>query len=210
MRDWETCYQKGETPWDKGSAAPPLVELIERLGTGLWGGGTVLVPGCGLGHDVRCLAGRGLKVIGLDLSKTAVEKARSQPPLGDESYETGDFLSADWAAGKQYSAIWEHTCFCAISPTLRGDYAQSAAEVLPEGAILAGVFYLKPFDPGEDNTGPPFMCTIEELDHRFSPYFERLHGWVPENAYPGREGREWIAVYRKLPAQRVAGETGSR
>ena len=72
MRDWEACYQNGETPWDKGSAAPPLVELIERLGTGLWGGGTVLVPGCGLGHDVRCLAGRGLKVTGLDLSKQLV------------------------------------------------------------------------------------------------------------------------------------------
>ncbi len=210
MRDWEACYQNGETPWDKGFAAPPLIELTGRLGPGLWGGGTVLVPGCGLGHDVRWLAGQGLTVTGLDISTTAVDKARSLPPVGLETYETGDFLAADWPAGKRFAAIWEHTCFCAIHPALRDDYARSAAAVLPEGAHLAGVFYLKPFDPGEDDTGPPFMSTVEELDRRFAPWFERLHGWVPENAYPGREGREWIAVYRRLPAQQVAGETGSR
>ena len=96
MRDWEACYQNGETPWDKGFAAPPLIDLTARLGPGLWGGGTVLVPGCGLGHDVRWLAGQGLTVTGLDISTTAVDKARSLPPVGRETYETGDFLSADW------------------------------------------------------------------------------------------------------------------
>jgi hypothetical protein len=38
---------------------------------------------------------------------------------------------------------------------------------------------------------------VEELDSVFSPWFERETAWVPEAAYPGREGREWLAVYRR-------------
>lgn len=203
MRDWEACYRNDETPWDKGAAAPPLAELIGRLGTALWGDGGVLVPGCGLGHDVRHLAGLGLQVTGLDISQTALAKVASIPAAGSEVYELGDFLSADWTTGRLFSAIWEHTCFCAIDPLLRDAYVRSAAAVLPDGGFLAGVFYLEPRDPG----GPPFKTTIEELDSRFSPWFERIHGWVPETAYPGREGREWLAVYRKLPVPRIADET---
>ena len=204
MRDWEACYREGNTPWDKGSAAPPLLDLIERLGPSLWGNGPVLVPGCGLGHDVRALAALGIPVIGLDLSETAVANARAIPPIGHEFYEAGDFLTAAWHDGRQFSAIWEHTCFCAIDPTLRGNYAESAAAVLPPGGILAGVFYLTPNDPGEEDTGPPFNTSIAELDQRFGPWFERIHGWVPQQVYPSREGREWVGVYRKLSQARVA------
>lgn len=207
MRDWEACYRDGETLWDKGFAAPPLVELIERLGAGIWPGESVLVPGCGLGHDVRLLASHGLRVTGLDISESAVAQAGAIGPVSDESYELGDFLSSQWTEGRSYAAIWEHTCFCAINPSFRDDYVRSAAALLPAGGILAGVFYLRPYDPGEVQDGPPFMTSIEELDARFSRDFERLHAWVPEKAYPGREGREWLAVYRKLTDPRVAPET---
>jgi hypothetical protein len=64
--------------------------------------------------------------------------------------------------------------------------------------VLAGVFFLTPFDPGEDATGPPFGVSLEDLDKWFSPWFERLDGWVPAAAYPGREGREWVGLFRKL------------
>ena len=53
MRDWEACYRNNETPWDKGTAAPPLEELVDEYGSVVFLGGQVLVPGCGLGHDVR-------------------------------------------------------------------------------------------------------------------------------------------------------------
>lgn len=200
MRDWEACYQTGETPWDKGSPAPPLRELIERHGSVLWGDGPILVPGCGFGHDVRLLASLGLPVLGLDIALTAVEKTRAFPAAGAEWYETGDFLDPDWTAERRFSAIWEHTCFCAIDPSLRLQYAASAAALLPAGGILAGVFYLSPHDPGEDeSSGPPFKVSVDELEEWFLPAFERLDGWVPQSSYPGREGREWIGVFRKLP-----------
>jgi SAM-dependent methyltransferase len=208
MRDWEAHYQAGDTPWDKGGAAPPLMEMVERHGLDLWGGGPVLVPGCGSGHDVRAIAATGVPAIGLDLAQTAVAKARAIPCEGPASYEHGDFLAPVWRAGRSFPAIWEHTCFCAISPQDRGAYAESAAGLLSQGGILAGVFYLEPYHPGEDQDGPPFGCSVEELDEIFAPWFERIDGWVPQQAYAGREGREWVAIFRKLPQARVAEETG--
>ena len=52
MKDWDKAYQEGETPWDKGYASPAIAEWLQK--NSLEGG--VLVPGCGLGHDVRLLA----------------------------------------------------------------------------------------------------------------------------------------------------------
>jgi SAM-dependent methyltransferase len=185
-----------------------LLELIDGWGSAVWRGGPVLVPGCGTGHDVRALADFGVPTHGLDLSETAVKRARSFPCADAASYEVGDFLDPAWRAGRSFAAIWEHTCFCAIHPCRRADYARAAAEVLPAGGFLAGVFYLRPFDPGESGQGPPFGVSVEELEKTFLPWFERVDGRVPRRAYPGREGREWLGVFRKLPHARVAGETG--
>lgn len=197
MRDWEQCYRDGHTPWDRGGAAPPLLETLARHGGGLWTGGAVLVPGCGTGHDVRALAAAGLSAIGLDLAPSAVAKAREMPVAGGERYEVGDFLDPGWRQGKRYAGIWEHTCFCAIHPALRPRYVEAAAGLLDSGGIFAGVFYLDPHKPGESQEGPPFGVTVEELDGYFGPWFERIDGWVPGATYAGREGREWVAIYRK-------------
>ncbi len=197
MTDWNERYLKGETPWEKGAPAPPLLELLEKSDPGIWGDGAVLVPGCGTGHDVRALASRGMKALGLDLAEEAFRRADAHPKVGAESYEIADFLDAEWRKEKRFSAIWEHTCFCAIDPARREDYAKACADLIVTGGCLTGVFFLTPYDPGEEWQGPPFPTGVEELDSHFSPWFKREVAWVPESAYPGREGREWLAVYRR-------------
>ena len=196
MTDWESRYQVGDMPWEKGQASPPLVELLEKFTD--WGAGPILVPGCGFGHDVRALAALGKPVVGLDLAPTAVARAREFPQVGTEIYERGNFLDPEWRVGREFSGIWEHTCFCAIDPGDRARYAAAAAGCLRQGGVLAGVFFLTPFDPGDEAAGPPFAVTVAELDEWFSPWFERVDGWVPQAAFPGRAGREWIGLFRKI------------
>ena len=200
MTDWNERYLKGETPWERGTPAPPLLELLEKADPEIWGGGAVLVPGCGTGHDVRALATRGFVTLGLDLAEEAFRRAHAHPKVGGEDYEIGDFLDAAWREGKRFSAIWEHTCFCAIDPSRRKDYAKACAELIIPGGCLVGVFFLTPYDPDEEWSGPPFPTSIGELDSVFSPWFERETASVPKAAYPGREGREWLAVYRRKQA----------
>ena len=204
MTDWEERWRQGDTPWEKGYAAPPLSEYLESGVTELHRARRVLVPGCGSGHDVRELSRHGIAATGLDLSAAAVERARQEAPAGGEDYVSGDLFEADWRVGREFDAVWEHTCFCAIDPSMRPAYAKAMAEILPVGGHLVGVFYLTPWDPGEAGNGPPFAASREEIEALFSPWFVARSGRVPDRAYPGREGKEWLAVLERRPNPGVA------
>lgn len=188
--DWNARYQEGDTPWEKGSPAPPLDEIGEKLGNEIWGEGSVLVPGCGFGHDARWIAAQGMSVKGLDVSQLAVEEARKRTEGENPTFELGDFFEP--MAGS-CSAVFEHTCFCAIDPSQRASYAAAAAKWLQPGGHLVAIFFLNP----DHESGPPFGCTLTELDGLFGDYFELQQEWEPQVSYPGREGREWVRVYRK-------------
>lgn len=192
VRDWEECWRRGETPWDKGEAAPPLLEYLASRDDGFVSGARVLVPGCGSGHDVRALAAAGARPTGLDLSGTAIEVARSHARVGGEVYLQGCFF--EWAEGG-FDAIWEHTCFCAIDPAERPRYARAAARALRPGGRLIGVFYL---NPDHDDEGPPHRAEREEIRGHLGPWFSLLDAKVPELAFPSRAGREWLAVFERL------------
>ena len=187
--DWEAQYQKGETPWDKGAPSPGLVDFLasepvrER----------VLVPGCGVGHDVRALAAAAAEVVGLDIAPSAIEGAARYPRVGHERYELGSLFDLPPHLRGAFDLVWEHTCFCAIDPSMRAPYVEAVASALKPGGKLIAIFYL---DPGHDSPdeGPPFGVSVAELDALFSPHFDLVREWLPARAYPGREGREWMRV----------------
>ena len=198
MIDWNERWRKSDTPWEKGYAAPPLTEFLDDPSAELFQARRVLVPGCGSGHDVRELARRGIRATGLDLSAIALETARAVPAEGDEDYLAGDLFESDWRLGRSFDAVWEHTCFCAIDPSMRPAYVRAMAEILPPGGHLTGVFYLNPRDRGEAAQGPPFEASRVEILALFAPWFELRKDRVPTRAYPGREGREWLVVLERL------------
>ena len=70
---WNDLYA-GEIipPWDLGGASPLLQAAIQRH---VPSGGRVLVPGCGLAHDVEAMAAMGFEVTGLDIAPNAVRRA---------------------------------------------------------------------------------------------------------------------------------------
>jgi len=193
--NWDQLYHEQHTPWDKGHAAPPLLEWIETHPGVMQG--TVLVPGSGTGHDVRAIAASDapLTVVGLDLSPKAVELASAYPRAGSEHYETGDLFHLEGQHRGRYDWIWEHTCFCAIDPDQRDAYVAAVHEALkPEGNFL-GVFYLNPYDEEhQEGEGPPHGTSTGELISRFveSGKFRLVEDYVPTRSYTGREGLELV------------------
>ncbi len=187
--DWEDHYRRAETPWDKGSPCPGLVDFLAESPMR----GRVLVPGCGLGHDVRALATSAEEVLGIDIAPSAVEAARALPKVAGERYELADLFNLPPALRGAFDWVWEHTCFCAIDPSQRAAYVTAVADGLKPGGHLLAIFYL---DPGNDSPdeGPPFEVSIPQLDALFSPRFTLLREWLPTRAYPGREGREWMRL----------------
>ena len=189
--NWEARYVSGDTPWDKGFAAPPLMDFLARHPIT----GRVLVPGCGPGHDVRAIATHGSEVTGLDLSETALRFARDVPPAGSELYVQGDLfaLPKEWEG--QFDWVFEHTCFCAIPPIRRAEYVRAIARVLKPGGCYLAIFFL---DPGVEQ-GPPHAATREEISNLFDPSFELLEEWIPSTSFEGREGQELCQLRRRRP-----------
>ncbi|MDZ4402952.1 methyltransferase domain-containing protein [Prosthecobacter sp.] len=187
ITNWDQAYQENFTPWDKGLPSPPLVEWLVRNKLT----GRVLVPGCGVGHDVAHLVSLGIDAHGLDIAPTAIAQAKERYPQMAERFVCGDLFEFSG----QFDAIVEHTCLCALPPEWRGRYRDAAVSLLKPGGRLIGVFFINPeMDPGE--TGPPFGISLDELTALFAQRFEIIESHVPETAYPGREGRECLRVLR--------------
>ena len=153
--------------------------------------GSVLVPGCGTGHDARVWAKADFDVTGYDIAPSAVKLAQQRTAASGlpAQFRLGDFLQDE--PERQFDWVFEHTCFCAIQPKKREDYVRAVRRWLkPNGQFLA-VQYLIP-----DTDGPPFGTTREELIERFAPHFELLSEWVPRS-YPNRTGLELMLWWRK-------------
>lgn len=189
--DWEARYQTGDVPWEKGAPSPGLVEYLENNPPL---DGDVLVPGCGWGHDVRAISRPDNEVVGLDIAPSAIKGARAFPRTGNEIYRLGDLFDLTTELRGVFDWVWEHTCFCAIDPSMRRAYTQTVATALkPRGCLLA-IFYL---NPDHDEDGPPFGVTTKELDALFGKLFKLVREWRPGRAYPGRESRELMRLMKK-------------
>lgn len=188
--DWEQHYLEGDMPWEKGAPCPALVDFLKLAPVH----GRVLVPGCGAGHDVRALAATADEVLGVDIAPSAIRLARSHPVVGGERYERADLFDLPATLRGRFDWVWEHTCFCAIDRAMRPAYVEAVSGALAPGGRLLAIFYLNP-DQDHPDDGPPFGVAIEELDRLFLPRFELVREWLPEHAYPGREGREWMRVF---------------
>ena len=187
--DWETRYQTGDMPWEKGEASPGLVDFLgahPELPRG-----KMLVPGCGTGHDVRAASKAGFEVTGVDLAPSAVRLAGERTLAAGlkAEFRPGNFLED--APFAQFDWLFEHTLFCAIDPTRRGDYANAVLRWLkPNGQFLAVHYMIR------DKEGPPFGCAQQELMELFAPHFELKQGWVPRS-YPNRAGLELMLWWQR-------------
>lgn len=188
--DWEQRYQTGDMPWEKGEASPGLVDFLTANSN--LPRGTVCVPGCGTGHDVRSWARAGFTVTGYDIAPSAIKLAQERTAAAGlhAKFVLGDFLR-DEPPPERFDWLFEHTLFCAINPSERDDYVSAALRWLKPGGQYLAVNFLIP-----DMDGPPFGTTREELWKRFSPHFELLREWVPRS-YPNRTGEELMLLWKR-------------
>ena len=191
--DWDDHYQKGDVFWDKGAPSPPLKEYLERHTLR----GRALVPGCGRGHEVALAVAHGLDAVGLDIAPTGLAEARARYPHLAQHFVLGNFFDPPTEVGGPFDVVLEHTCLCALPPTLRPDYRRAVDRSLRHGGLLVGVWFINPaLAPGEE--GPPFGIGVDELKALFEDGYEIVDDYLPSVAFPNREGRERLRVLRRL------------
>jgi SAM-dependent methyltransferase len=184
---WEERWARGETGWQLGAAAPPLLRILDEERTRL-APGKIAVLGCGRSHEPLELARRGFRVVGVDFAPAALAPLVSpEGPL----YVAGDVRRLPLRSGSQ-DYILEQTCYCAIDPGDRPAYVREATRILRRGGRLVGLFF-EPAQPGN----PPFATTQEQIRDGFSGSFEIERLEKPGDSVGTRTGREWLALMKK-------------
>jgi SAM-dependent methyltransferase len=191
---WESIYAAGTPPWDQAAPAPPLVRVIEE--TELPPHARVFVPGCGFGHEALWLAAHDYHVTAVDFAPAAIEGLRYRAQAAGVAIDVieADVFDLPTELGGGFDALVEHTCFCAIDPHRRHDYARIAAQLLGHAGVLLGLFFEV---AGTIEEGPPFPTTRSDIIRHFEPAFEINRIEQPEDSFSRRQGREWLASMRR-------------
>ena len=184
---WEDRYQSGDMRWDKGAPVPGLVEFLREHPE--LPRGTVAVPGCGLGHDVRAWAHFGFNATGFDIAPSAIRLAAKDPiNTVRAAFTLADFLHD--APPSQFDYLFEHTLFCAIQLEQRDAYVDALLRWIKPGGTYLAINYIV------CEGGPPFPVSRSELWHLFRPHFHLIDQWIPRS-YPNRTGRELMCWWRR-------------
>ena len=191
---WDGLYAGGNDGWELGMPAPPLAAWLDAGGAFVSGSpgeaARVAVPGSGRGHDARLLARRGYRVWGFDFAAAAVAEAtRLAAADGVEvAFEQRDIFTLAGEHAGRFDGVWEYTCFCAIDPARREEYARLVHAVLRPGGTLLGCFY--PLRDGTD--GPPFPVSREAVERVLAPWFSIVVSGPPAGSVERRRGLEWL------------------
>ena len=164
---WLERWLEGRTGWHELEGNAGLKKHWRGSGR------TVLVPLCGKSVDLRWLAERGNRVVGVELSAIAVEAffeeqgltytksdgdlARYDADGIDITIYCGDFLAL---TSLKCDAHYDRGALAALPPDMRPAYAEHVSSLLAEGAEQLVVALNYDEDVAK---GPPYSITDEEI-----------------------------------------------
>lgn len=142
-------------------------------------GACVFVPLCGKSLDMAWLAAQGHRVLGVELSRTAVEQFFAEhgltPAIEESRYGShyragsieiivGDAFGLDADALRDCAAVFDRAAIIALPPELRIRYAAELYGRLPSACrgLLITLEY-----PQDERAGPPFSVPEGEMHALF-------------------------------------------
>jgi SAM-dependent methyltransferase len=189
---WEADYQRGTDGWDLGGPTPVFKRLAS---TKRFKPGRMIVLGAGRGHDAREFSRHGFEVTAVDFSDFVVEQMRklTDPATPVEILQHDIFKLPD-ELNHSFDYLLEYTCFCAIDPQRRTEYADLVTRLLkPNGHYIDLAF---PLDGRAG--GPPFSVTETEIFNLFtSRGFKLILREKPEDSVKQRQHAEELFVFQK-------------
>lgn len=198
---FEAAY--GATPpWDIGRPQPAMLALLEEYPPAA----PVLDPGCGTGELALEIANRGLAVLGVDVSPTAIERARAKAvEAGGQvadlaEFRVGDALHPSALPGP-FKSVVDTGFFHVFGPEDRAGFSRELAVALAPG----GRYYLLGFAIQPPYEGGPKQVRPDELRALFTGDL----GWrvlvIREERLVSRMSDESVpataAVLERLPAE---------
>lgn len=193
---WDLCYQQGMTPWEYGTFAPPLKTFLETPYK--MPPGKLAVLGCGTGHDALLLARSGYQVTAIDFSQHAINATYKRFQEAGVAGTTGFLLQRNifdlFEYHGYFDSVFEHTCFCSISPDNRKRYFFAVRDLLRQGGKFLALWWI-----GERRGGGlPFSISKDEIFEMFDGTFSFDLVFEPQDSFPQDQGKELITLMTKL------------
>jgi SAM-dependent methyltransferase len=166
IEHWDAKYNESSPPpWDTGW---PSTEMKRRLSQMKLTPCSAVELGCGTGTNSIWLAQQGFDVTAIDLSPTAIEKARAK---AEQAGVKVNFLQGDVTALPQmgpFSFFLDRGCYHVVRRVNLAGYIQSVARITAPknvGLVLTGNAK-EPHSPG-----PP-VVSEEEFRSEWGPNFD--------------------------------------
>jgi SAM-dependent methyltransferase len=199
INDWDSSYRQTDpAPWDIGRPQPALAALAEA---GMFTG-DVLDAGCGTGEHSLLVAAGGARVTGVDLSETAIDRARAKAAERDlqATFRAGDILTMPLPRNAFDGAI-DSGLFHVFTDEERPRYVAVLRELLRPGGTLV----LMCFSDRQPGDWGPRRVTRDELEAAFAD------GWKFDRIEPSAfdinpvfdltTAVAWLAVIRTTPTK---------
>lgn len=175
---WQQRWADNQIGFHQAQVNPYLQKYWPTLG--LAPGSRVLVPLCGKSLDLAWLAGQGYRVLGVELSRRAVEDFFREHGLeaevqqreafevwrsGDVELWCGDFFALQAGDVGDCAGFYDRAAVIALPPQMREAYMQLLSGLLP--ASCRGLVVTLDYDQSLLG-GPPFSVGDEELRQGFA------------------------------------------
>lgn len=195
VKHWDRQYQQGDPIWDSDRPTSELKRVVL---------GDRIVPcraielGCGTGTNAVWLAQQGFTVTAIDVSPSAVERARERAEKAGVSvcFLAGDLRDADQLGGP-YDFFVDCGCYGAVQLGDRAGYLDAVARLTRPGAM--GLVLTGNDREPEDEEGPPVLSE-EQLRRDFGRLFEvlRLRAFrFDAHQGNGKEYLGWSCLLRR-------------
>jgi SAM-dependent methyltransferase len=189
---WEADYERKTDGWDLGGPTPVFKRLASN---GQFKPGQMIVLGAGRGHDAREFARHGFQVTAVDFASHAVrEMQRLDDPDARVKILQSDLFALPHELNNTFDYVLEYTCFCAIDPKRRADYADLVTPLLkPDGIYIDLAF---PLDGRAG--GPPFAVAESEVMDLFQKRgFKLVSREKPDESVSQRRHAEELFIFQK-------------
>ena len=183
---WDERFVQQFTPWDQHGVPIELQQFVTHAVTPL----STLIPGCGVGHEVRYFIAAGWPVVAIDFSAAAVRAARHALDVDAACVVEADFFV--FTSSEKIDFIYERAFLCSMPKTRWPEIVARWAQLLPVGGLLGGFFF---FDAAAN--GPPFGADRGELAELMRPYFDLIEDRQAAQSITVFAGREWWQLWRR-------------
>jgi len=170
---WQQRWHDGQIGFHQDRVTPLLEQHWDALA--LPAASRVFVPLAGKSLDMLWLAARGHRVLGVELSRIAVEQffdenglqpEVTESPLGQHFVDgeieliLGDAFALDAAALADCAGVYDRAALIALPADMRKRYADELYSKLPPGCrgLLITLEY-----PQHEKAGPPFSVREDEV-----------------------------------------------